>query len=606
MNCVFRAARFALLAAIGLGAASCSDDDSGATADASTTADAAVTDCSTAIELTNDDIAGGTTLAAGTCYLVNENLVLDDGIVTAEAGVVLQFATNRSFDIRSGGQLELAGTAAAPVRLTSQDPVATWKGVRLNDSQGSSNAWSYAVIDRAGDDEWTGADYSAAAVYLDGSTTLQMDNVSISNSESHGLIAFAEVEFSFSAGSFEGNETPAYLHPQVVSSIGADATFSANANDYIRVTFGNNDVVTGTHSWPAHRYRVEQRSQVEGDVTIAPGAVFEFAQDVSLIVESGATLTAVGTDSAPIEFRGAANTRGYWKGIEIESGGTGTPVTIGATFDHCTISDAGGQAWSGAAESLAAVYLQDTSAAKITNTTIRNSGRYGLWAGNNARLPEFGSNTFSGNARVMILHPDRVGELSGTSTISGNDDDGIYVVFGNNDRVSTDASWRDLGVPYVVRDRFYTEAALTIEAGVTVQFPQDQGLIVEEDGSLIANGTAAEPVVLEGQNDVATGYWQGLRIQSNNPNNKLTHTTVENAGANRWTGDGESDAAIFLDGNARISLDNTTLGPGGGYGVHLSDEGSVLGCSAVTFTSLVKGDVWVDDPSPGAAVTGCP
>lgn len=600
----------ALVGSLALQAAGCSDDDSTATdasvgvPDSALEVDSAVTDCTDAIELTNSDIAGGTTLPAGTCYLVNENLVLNGGTVVAEAGVVLQFATGKSFSVKSGSQLKLAGTAGAHVRLTSQDSAATWKGVQLTDSQGSDNSWTFAEIDRAGDAQWTGAAYSSAAVYLTGSTKLAMDHVTISNSESHGLLAFEDVDFSFTNGTFDGNDTPAYLHPEVASRIGAETVFTGNTNPYIRVVFGNSDAVESAQTWPAHIYRVEDRFFVKGPLTIAAGAVIEFAQDASVIIEANGSLTAEGSEAETITFKGASASKGFWKGIEVRSGGSGTPVIVGATFDHCVISDAGGQQWSGAAESSASLYLQQTSAAKIVNTSFTNSARYAVWAGADARLPEFGNNSFSGNTRVMILHPDRVGELSGSSTVSGNDDDGIYVVFGNSDRVTVDATWKDLQVPYVVRDRFFVEAALTIEHGVTIHFPQDQGMIVDTAGSLTVNGTAADPVLLRGDNEVATGYWQGLRIESNSSANKLTYATLTHAGSKGWTGSAESNTAIYLDNNAQITLENVTLGPGGGYGVVLAGAASDLGCSNVTFASLVKGNIW--QASPGSVLATCP
>ncbi|MCB9655629.1 MAG: hypothetical protein H6729_16015 [Deltaproteobacteria bacterium] len=572
-----------------------------------------VADCSSATELTNDDIRGGTTLPAGRCYLVNENLVLDSGVVVAEAGVALRFATGRSFVVKSGGQLRLDGTEASPVRLSSRDSASTWKGIQLTDSEGADNVWTFAEIDRAGAAKWTGADDSSAAVYLTGSTKLAMDHVMVSNSSSHGLIALADVDFSFTNGTFKDNDTPAYVHPQVAGRIAAETAFSGNTHPYIRVAFGSSDAIEGEVTWPPHTYRVEDRVLVRGQLTIAPGAVIEFVQDASMVVEANATLIAEGTDTAAIEFKGASASRGFWKGIEIRSAGDaagsgsgtgGEPSNVGATFDHCLVRDAGGQAWSGASESSAALYLQQTSAAKITHTTFTNSGRYALWAGEDARLVEFGENTFQENARVMILHPDRVGELSGTSTVSGNDDDGVYVVFSSSNQVTADATWKNLDVPYVVRDRFEVIAALTIAPGVVIEFPQDQGMIVDAAGSLTVNGTATEPVMFRGSNAIDAGYWQGVRIESNSPANTLTYTTLAHAGSKGWTGAPESDAALYLDNNAKVILERVTLGPGGGYGVVLAGAGSQLSCASVEFSSLVKGNIW--QVSPASVLAACP
>src|SRR5690606_21884971 len=130
----------------------------------------------------------------------------------------------------------------------------------------------------------------------------------------------------------------------------------------------------------------------------------------------------------------------------------------------------------------------------ITNTTFKNNAHYGLWAGEKSRLTGFASNVFTGNTRVMVVHHDRVGELGSGHTLTGNEEDVLRVGFGNNDRVSVPATWKPQRVPYWIVTRFFVAAALTIEAGVTLRFPQAEGVIVEDTGSLTVSGTAAAPV----------------------------------------------------------------------------------------------------------------
>ena len=599
----------ALLASLGVLAAACTSS----TSDPPTAPDAGpvgcieeVTDCSAPLELKNADIQGGKTLTAKTCYRVSEDLNLSSGTLSAPEGVVIQFATGKSISVKSGGQLKLAGTCPAPVKLTSQEAAGSWKGVQLDDSQGADNDWTYAVVERAGSAKWTGAADTEASVYLSGATTLKMDHVTIRESKAHGLYATEKVDFSFTAGTFEKNVTPAYLHPQVADRIPADVTLKENTNPYFRVVFGNADSVEGAHTWQAHVFRIEDRFFVKGDLTILPGAKLEFAQGKSVLVEAGGTLTAKGTAERKVTFAGAASTKGFWQGIQIKSGGIGSPPTIGATFDHAVISDAGGAAWTGDGRTKAAVFMFDTSAASITNTTFRGNESYGLWAGEKSQIPGFAANTFTGNGRAMYVYPDRVGEMAATSTLTGNDEDGIFVSFGNTDRVNVPQTWKDPGVPYNVMDRFFVEAALTIDAGVVLRFSQGHEMIVTDKGSLTVNGTAAKPVTFKGQNEIATGYWKGIQIQSNSDKNVIAFATIAHAGSNTFTGAPESDGGIYIDDKARLSLNTVTVGPGGGYGIVLGGVDSVLGCSTVTFGALVKGPVWQSQPGPGTLLQTCP
>ena len=242
-------------------------------------------DCDARAVLTDADFVGGLVLAAGTCWSVEQSLRLSDGTVTVEEGVSIHFATTTSIDVGSGGTLRLAGTEAAPIELGTSDPAIAWTGVRLQDSQGTANQWDHVRIDNAGGDNWNGADYSDAAVFVAGTSTLAMDHVFIRDSRGHGLILNQpDVDVSFTNGAFERNDTPAYVHPEVAHAIGAETRFEGNTNPWVRVVFSNNDTVESSRTWAAIGvpWRVEDRFFVGDELTLAPGATVEMAQGASL------------------------------------------------------------------------------------------------------------------------------------------------------------------------------------------------------------------------------------------------------------------------------------------------------------------------------------
>ena len=90
--------------------------------------------CTDSVELTNADLDGGMTLPPGTCWFVDENLSLDDGVLDIREGVTVTFATDRGLRVRPGGRVTMAGTAAAPIYLGTTDPLVTWTGIRLENS----------------------------------------------------------------------------------------------------------------------------------------------------------------------------------------------------------------------------------------------------------------------------------------------------------------------------------------------------------------------------------------------------------------------------------------------------------------------------------------
>ncbi|MEN0060521.1 MAG: hypothetical protein AAGA48_00150 [Myxococcota bacterium] len=556
-------------------------------------------DFSTCEELTDAQFVGGLVLEEGSCWRVEEPLNLSDGTVTIEPGVSIGIAADLGVRVQPGGMLRMAGTEEEPVTWTTGDPLIGWTGIQVLGA-GSDNAWEHATIEYAGSDRWNGATWSAGAVFLDGNASLTLENVTIRGSAGHGLIATSDVQLATQNLVFEANDTPAFVHPDVAGNL--TASFIENTNPYVRVGFSNNDVVIQDQTWAALGvpWRIEDRFYVEGAMALEPGTTLEFSQGASLRIQTGGSLDAQGTETNPIVFRGTSSMRGFWQGIAVAS--DGGAIGAGIVLQHAEIADAGSDDWNGRNGTSAALWLNSASTASVTQTTFRRHDRYGVWASDEASLARFGDNRFVDGGRAMFLHPDRVGELDGTSVIEENDLNRIDVVHGNTDSVTFDATWRDLGVPYAIRDRFYIEADVTIEPGVVIEVQQDTSIIVDDDGRFDAMGTADRPVTVQGAEERTGGFWTGIQF-AGGALSTLNHTVLRDTGANRFTGDGESAAALFLTAIANVSLNDVTIGPGGGYGIYLADEDSALSCGQVGFSNLDAGAVY--DRATGAVLPGC-
>ena len=104
------------------------------------------------------------------------------------------------------------------------------------------------------------------------------------------------------------------------------------------------------------------------------------------------------------------------------------------------------------------------------------------------------------------------------------------------------------------------EGLLTLKPGVTIQFAQDVGLVVTGEGSLSAEGTDTNGVVLTGSTE-QRGYWKGLYFKaSDSPDNQLNHVEIACAGSDQWTGNSGARAGIYIrnDGNA-LAVENSTF-----------------------------------------------
>jgi len=109
------------------------------------------------------------------------------------------------------------------------------------------------------------------------------------------------------------------------------------------------------------------------------------------------------------------------------------------------------------------------------------------------------------------------------------------------------------GKPVVLYDTAYVgpRCTLTIDAGVTIYCHKNAVLLI--DGSLICNGTQAQPVIfrqdrLEQAYENQPGQWYGIRFLDSSINNTLTHTIIE-----------EGTVGIEVDslpyaGNPKLSL----------------------------------------------------
>jgi hypothetical protein len=554
----------------------------GSTTDATETG--AMIQCPQSQPLTNAEFVGGLVLPAGTCWTVDENLTLSDGIVAVEEGVEIRFASNIKVSISTGGQLTISGTAEAPVYLGTSDPLISWQGIAMDDSQGSANAWAHVVVENAGSAQWNGASDSYAALWLDGSTTLSLSAVTFQKNVGRALRVNTDVALTAADLSFVGNTETAWVSMGGAAAFGPETVLDGNDDDRIHVGFGNNETLADAATWAALSapYLITDRCFVDAPLTLEPGVVVQMEEGASMTVRGDGALAAEGTADSPIVFEGASvGTRGYWKGLAFEVGGTEEPLAYGVVLDHVRIADAGSSAWNGNDDTVAAVFMNTSGSALITNTEIHNSAGYGLYAGGDARIAGFAGNHLHDNNAPMRIHPDLVGGLAGTSTIENNTDDRVWVVFGNNDKVSRAATWRDLGTPYYIADRMFVEAAVEVEAGVEIELAQDIAMRVLELGSLTASGTADDPVVFRGANANASGFWRGLYFESNIGANQLTNVEVLDAGSTPWNGDQNSVASLFVSGGGSLELVDAAVGPGGGYGAWVASE-STLTCTGST------------------------
>lgn len=129
----------------------------------------------------------------------------------------------------------------------------------------------------------------------------------------------------------------------------------------------------------------------------------------------------------------------------------------------------------------------------------------------------------------------------------------------------------DLPVDYIVSCEVDIHSTLNIEAGTVIEFDTNSGFVIHENGSISAEGTNANPIVLRSKNGVA-GSWNGIYVLSNTNSNSFNHVQILEAGSSPF--DGSNVTAAIRVGTvgrpAKAKIQNSTFARSGGDGIYVS------------------------------------
>lgn len=162
----------------------------------------------------------------------------------------------------------------------------------------------------------------------------------------------------------------------------------------------------------------------------------------------------------------------------------------------------------------------------------------------------------------------------GGGTGGGNSEDPDYNLAGNTGSpiTITDVYENSSAVDYYVDGTWNINAAVTIEPGVRILMKAGARINVNSNGSLDASGNSADKIYFVGEQDVE-GYWLYIQFDgSNNPNNKLNHVVVKNAGSSSTR-----PASVYVRGNSRLQMQNTTVSTSESNGLEVnSSDGKLI------------------------------
>lgn len=321
-------------------------------------------------------------------------------------------------------------------------------------------------------------------------------------------------------------------------------------------------------------YVVPNGRNISGHLlTIEPGVRAAFGPEAVLLIGSTAGIKAVGTAEEPIVLTGIEPERGHWGALRLDA----TRHTENR-IEHVTI-EYGGTANLSGSITQGNLLLTGDAETTLRNVTVRESSSFGLSMDHSAALRNHGENTFTRNAAGPAhVNASQAHFLDATSSADGNDVDFVSV---DADDIETAVTWVPMGDGYLIEQESSryafnvrgADAFLTLEPGVRIVFQEDMGMTVAAGAGIAARGTQADPVVLTAEQPTR-GFWRGFRVLSANAQNQFDHVIVEYGGGDTSSGSLQP-GNVFLDQDAAITITNSTLREGAGYGL-VAQEGASL------------------------------
>ncbi len=500
--------------------------------------------------------------------------------ITIEAGTT--FVMDPDASIEFGWNSNLAsvfarGTAAAPIRFCGKVAQAGYyKGILVGDRVTSDSVFEHVIVSDGG--QMTGAALTIGAGIL-------VKDVQVIRSGADGVQADNFKEGSERLTVMGASKIALVLTAQEAISrvplLGSYAT--GNGTNAIALRFEAIDAVDATFRAAGVPYIQEQPMYVRNGkkLVFQAGVDYRLAVDQKLEVgwNGGAsTITAEGTADKPILFGRVSDSAGAFAGLLLQ-----TMVRSDSVLKFVKIKGGGN----------GAPALDIRAPVKIDNVTLE---------GNATGLSVEGKGFTAGSTKLTItgtsggppatVDPDAALTLPKGGAFTGNPG-GDWIVIPEG-ALESSGTLPNLGVPYRVAGKITTRAssaqsnpALTIEAGTTLQMASDAWIEVGWNSamaSITAVGTAANPIVFRGVNDVA-GSWDGILIGAMvSSSSKLDHVQILNGGK-------AGSAALRLN-RAAFDVKNTRLSKSSGWCIErVAGDATDYATGGNTFDMCAAGNV---------------
>ena len=329
-------------------------------------------------------------------------------------------------------------------------------------------------------------------------------------------------------------------------------------------------------------------------VTIKPGVKIQFEGGSSgFTINSQSALKMIGTAAKPIILEGKVATAGSWKGIEIRA------INIENQWEYVTLSHAGG---SSQTAGLRVGYFGDATRVSVKNCTFSTNLGYGIWCNDGSytgtMFRGFSNNTFTDNTKSALkIRAVEMDDLDSQSKYSNNGQKFIEVST-QSSVLADPITVKKIDVPYRVYSVIESKDKITINAGVTMEFTTSSGFKLSysyKNASIVAVGTAADPIKFVGYISGTKGVWLGFNLQSGNIEINLKYCQIDGAGSDDFGCGADFKAAVIFGSGCndvgRGSITNCNITNSGGYGIAYK-SGDAVTIKDNTFKDNTKVDIY--------------
>ena len=472
--------------------------------------------------------------------------------VTIEPGVRILCTSGSRLDVVSGGTLIAVGSETDSIIFEGESPTpGYWDGISVS-SNSVNNEFAYTAVRHAGSGGYAG-------IFVGSNGQVNVHNTLLEQSSTSGLEAQHGARISgFSSNMFKKNTRSAvHIPSDLIGSLDSGSDYLGPDGNGI-VTVYSRDVAT-VQTWPAinTHYRIDGVTNVLAEVSIQPGAVFQFTQGARFDVETEGSLIAVGSVADSIIFTGVQPTEGFWDGISISS------TNPNNALEYVRVGHGGSGGY-------ANLYIGSAGQVKINRSVFHHSSTSGVHAQHGARITEFGSNAFYGNIEAAVRIPTNLlGSLDNASDYFGNYLGPGYAriisVYGRD--VESAQTWPAANAPIVMDGVSNILSAVTVQPGAEFRFTQGSRLDVETSGSLTAAGTATDSITFAGTEETA-GFWDGISVNSVNQDNVFMYCDIAYAGSGGY-------ANLYVSSNGSAELRNSYLHHSSGFGLEVRNGGTI-------------------------------